>query len=285
MCVKLEILKIERCDLASLSMLKYFNNLKAIHLKEVFTMIAPTVDDFARSRQLEILDLTGSQRLAESILKNQDIVDKFANVHTLILRNCALSNLNWLPNRLSKPNTFIFPQLKTVDISGEHTFYCDDPLVMQALCKFENLRKKNSPTLKIVNQNPLIIENVNLTYCQRSTKSKGVKEMMATDPIGSIAITDCNEQNETGHEEHHHTTDFIFDSVTQKSNFQPKEKEKNSGPNTDVIIPVVVVLLLLLTSVLILVCFLHYRKRQSQIIVSNSDGQNVSQSVSFQTKA
>lgn len=264
-CTKLQKLKIERCDLASLSVLTPFSDLTALQLKEVFVEQQLSVSDFEGCSNLETLDLTGSQNLARSVLGNQEIIKKLPKVRTLVLKDCNLENLNWIPNKGTGGTTVsinIFPQLYSVDISGNNNFDCQDKNAKKALCRFDNLKRAEVPDWKIVNKEPkLILENSNSTNCRQT-------QTMSTNSVQQLSFSDCGDIDIdiTTPEDrivHHPTEKTEFDTDSTDSvtdaNFQPKDDE-NQGPST-VVIVVCVLIIILAILMIALAILIYYRRR------------------------
>lgn len=297
MCTKLQNLKIERCDLASLSVLTQFRDLTTLQLKEVFVDKQLSASDFEGCSNLETLDLTGSRNLARSILGNQEIIKKLPKVRTLVLKDCKLENLNWIPNKGSSGSTIninIFPQLYSVDISGDNDFYCADRNAKQALCRFDNLKRAKVPNWKIVNKEPkLILENSNSTNCREThtTVPNTVQQLSFGDcdemEIEMTTPGDRIEDNPT-----QQTGDFDYDSTNgdgsvTDANYQPKDDSDKQGSNLHVPIIVGVLLLILAIVLIALAVVIYYRRRNKcrQLkLQSSSTKQGIENPQSAQSK-
>jgi len=178
-CTKLRKLRIERCDLVSLAILAQFSELDTLELKEVYVETTLSPSFFNGCSNLRTLDLTGSPKLAQLILGNQEIRIKLQKLHTLTAKDCNMDNLNWIPERIdvtSPSRPLPFPSLSIVDISGNNSFNCHDQRVKQALCRFDNLKRTENPQVKIVNRN-FILENANNTNCRQQMSANSILQL------------------------------------------------------------------------------------------------------------
>lgn len=284
-CTKLQKLKIERCDLASLSILAQFNDLKTLELKEVFVEQQPSASEFEGCSNLEALDLTGSQKLAQSILGKDDIITKFQKVKTLILKDCKIGNLNWIPNK-NAATVPVFPNLLTVDISGDNEFDCSDKKAKQALCRFDNLKRvePTEPEWKIVNKPSLILENSNSTNCRQ----QGL--LMSTNSVMQLNFESCDENEkhpmqappQEPDDQDNFSSSTTFSAVTDAT-FEDKADEPQS--NDDVFVTVGVFLAVLVVGTLTLLAFIYYHRRKHENLnTSASTEQGITNPQYNQTK-
>lgn len=247
-CTKLRKLRIERCDLVSLAILAQLSELDTLELKEVYveTFISPSF--FNGCSNLKKLDLTGSPKLAQSILGNQEIRIKLQKLYTLTAKDCDMINLNWMPKRIdvaSPSRPLPFPSLSIVDISGDNRFNCYDQNVKQALCSFDNLKRKGNPHVKIdVNRN-FILENPRSTNCRQ--------KMLATS-ILQLNFSDCQEETDfssTGRPVFSTPSTPVEKSVTEEIS-RPRSDEDADFHILYIVLGVIFVILFLLVIILVL---------------------------------
>ena len=258
-CTKLRKLRIERCDLVSLAILAQFSELDTLELKEVYVEASISPSFFNGCSNLRTLDLTGSPKLAQSILGNQDIRIKLQKLYTLTAKDCDMVNLNWIPERFdvtSPSRPLPFPSLSIVDISGNNSFSCHDQSVKKALCRFDNLKRTENPHVKIVNRN-FILENPNTTNC---------RQQMSTNSILQLNFNNCLEE-----------TDFSSSGLpnfsTPSTTAEESVTEEISKPRTDedvdyenIIYIVLGVIFAILFLVLIVLAFFYFHRRRCQTV-------------------
>lgn len=270
-CTKLRKFKIERCDLDSLNVLTHLSELITLELKEVYISNQLSASDFnGAAARLKTLDLTGSSRLAQTILGNPDI--KFQKLEAITLKDCELKDLSWIPQKedhssgsLGSPS---FPSLSTVDISGNNNFDCQDQRVKQALCRFDNLKPIITPSPKIVNKQHLRLENSNMTNCR--------EQSMSFVSILRLNFSDCQETGQVngGFKFSGGTliTSVEIPNITNSIN-KPNVQARDDVPSSRsrsvyVVLGVILVILFLLAVVL---AVLYYRRRRCQQVEVSPD--------------
>lgn len=264
-CKKLHKFKIERCDLESLIILTNFVELSVLVLQEVYvSQLMPS--DFNSSSNLKTLDLTGSSRLAQTILGNPSVLIKFQNLETLTLKNCDLKDLSWIPIKEDVTiRTSPFSSLSTVEFSGNNSFDCQDHRIKQALCRFDNLKRVEYPSPKIVNNRAYFrLENSNTTNCR--------DKQMSFISILHLDFSDCKEKLD-GHINWGSYTSTELPtttkSITQTDHFQSQEEAPSRPSKVGYII--LGVLLVILFLVAIALAVIYYRRRRCDAVQVSSD--------------
>ena len=254
-CTKLRKLRIERCDLVSLAILAQFSELDTLELKEVYVETSISPSFFNGCSNLKTLDLTGSPKLAQSILGNQEIRTKLQKLHTLTAKDCDIKDLTWIPEKIdvtSPSRPLPFPSLSIVDISGDNSFNCYDQSIKKSLCRFDNLKRKEKPQLKIVNRN-FILENPSSTNCRQT--------ILATS-ILQLNFDDC--QEETGFSSSERPDYSTPSTTVEESSVTEEISKPRTDDDTDshVLYIVLGVIFIILFLVAIILVFFYFHKRK-----------------------
>ena len=262
-CRQLQTLRIHQFEIESLSILEQLDNLENLVLEEVYVEKPLDASHFSRLSRLETIDLSRSQYLAKSILGNEDIKTHLENVKHLKMKNSAIEDLNWVPD---KSVDRFFPLLSTVDIS-QSTLNCQDEQIRKILCRFKNLKQKamevDADESESGDNHPMTLENSDSIACDHHQYVSSIDFSYCLKDLPSKTNIDENWPDISGRS--------LDNPDPFHIPFSDGKPEENGSSNVGYIILGVILFLLVLAAVILAVVW--HRRRQGMAKVPSSPEQ------------